>query len=291
MNSIFKVDPKVVLVTGSTDGIGLATAALFAKKGYSVIIHGRKEEKCQQKAEELNSATDLENKVDYVVGDLSSTQEIKAFCLLLIERYQKIDVLVNNAGAYFSRRKVNHDGIENTFMINYLSRFYLIFLLYDLLNKSSGARIIDISGSTHKSGAIDFDNINLKDRYSGMKANAQAKLANVIFTLELAARLESDGSKIKANTIHPGAIKTDLILKDPNFSGLMKFLYSLSKPFLTPPEVAAKFIFALSEKEVPSGNYFEGLNAKEPSEKALDQELARKLWKFSEDSLGVQFVV
>ena len=198
---------KVVLVTGATSGIGKLTALELAKMGANVVIVGRNPVKTAAVAEEIRHQLNGAGSVELLVGNLASLQEIKNIAQEFIAKYQRLDVLINNAGACFTERKLSPDGFEMTFALNHLNYFYLTSLLLDLIKASAPARIVNVSSSAHYGAKLDFDDLNHEKKYSGWKAYAQSKLMNIYFTRELAKRLQDSG--VTANVLHPGFVATN----------------------------------------------------------------------------------
>ena len=276
---------QTALITGSTSGIGKATATALAKRGWHVIIHGRDMQKCLQAAEEIKQATQCQ-KIDFLVADLSDLAAVKQMALVIPQRFPQLNVLVNNAGTFHHSRILTSDGLEQTWVVNYLSRFLLTYLLLDTLKQNQPSRIIDISGMYHSKGEIHFEDVSLAHQYSMGKANNQTKLANVLFTYKLARELE--GSGVTSNTLHPGAVNTGSVLRSEGFSPFFKWMYRLMSIFFkTPEQGAATSVFLASSPEVEdvSGRYF--INQKPATSSPATQkiELQDQLWEFSLQSL------
>ncbi len=199
---------KIILITGSTDGIGKQTAIELANLGHTIIIHGRNEKRAIEALNEIKSSV-KNSSVDYVVGDFSSPEEIERMAQEFKSKFSSLDVLINNAGVYLNKRMTNEKGIELTFMINHLAHFYLTFLLIDFLKKSNDARIINVSSIAHESADFDENDFMLEKNYSGYRAYANSKLYNLWFTYALHRRLEN--SNVKVYALHPGVISTKLL--------------------------------------------------------------------------------
>ncbi|MGW8250464.1 MAG: SDR family oxidoreductase, partial [Anaerolineales bacterium] len=198
---------KVCMVTGATSGIGKETARELVRKGARVVIVSRSRERCEAVAEEFRKENS-DAAVDYLLADLSSQADIRRMAGDFQERYDRLDVLINNAGGFFMRRQESVDGIEMTFALNHLNYFMLTALLKDSLKASAPARIVNVSSNAHRGAKIDFDNLLGERSYSGWRAYAQSKLANVLHAFELARRLEA--SVVTANALHPGFVSTRL---------------------------------------------------------------------------------
>jgi NAD(P)-dependent dehydrogenase (short-subunit alcohol dehydrogenase family) len=195
-------------------------------------------------------------------------------------------VLVNSAGAFFSKFHKTVDGIEAAFDVNYVARFLLTNRLLDLLLKAESAAVINVTGEYHSKGELNL-NVHACDHYSPLKAVSRAKLANMLFSAELARRLKDTG--VRVNTIHPGTVGTNIIYNDPDAPGYLRFIYSIVKPFFRKPEKAGKDIFHIAfseEVKNVTGKYFCCSKIKQPSEKIKDEVLAARLWEFTEDLTG-----
>src|SRR6266545_3993807 len=194
---------KICLITGGTNGIGKSTAQGLARMGATVVIVGRNAQKTSRVVEEIRAASGNKN-VDSLLADLSSQQEVRRLAREFKSKYSRLHVLLNNAGGFFMRRQLSVDGIEMTFAFNHLAYFLLTNLLLDTVKASAPARIINVSSAAHKSGKIEFDNLQGERSYNGFAAYGNSKLANILFTIELARRLE--GTSITVNALHPGMV-------------------------------------------------------------------------------------
>lgn len=269
------------LITGSTTGIGRQTALALAEMGWTVIVHGRSDLDCQETAREFTAKTGNE-RIYWVNADLSDLNAVNQMADVLIDQFPDLNVLINNAGTFSKVRKTTIDGLETTFVVNYLSRFLLVQRLLDTLRHNSPARIVDVSGMYHARGAIHFDDISLENHYSLGSANNQSKLANVLFTFKLARLLNS--KEVTINTLHPGAVNTGSILRSKEFSFLFKLMYRIFSIFFkSPRQGAATSVFLASSGSVSgiSGRYFE--NKKEAKSAAMchNNALQDELWDFS----------
>lgn len=259
---------KLILVTGSTDGIGKQTALELAEKGHSVIIHGRNKEKCLSTIEEIKAKVRSSN-LDFVIADFSNKENVKLMADELRSKYSKLDVLINNAGVYLKNRQTNDDGIELTFMINHLAHFYLTLLLIDLLKKSDNARIINVSSIAHENANFNFEDLMFQKGYSGYKAYANSKLFNLFFTYSLQRRLKN--SNIKVYALHPGVITTKLLYTGFGISGS-----PLSIGAGTP-------VYLATSDEIlnDSGKYFVKKRPAKSSKISYDEKFQEKLWDIS----------
>lgn len=274
------------MVTGATSGIGKVTADVLVGMGATVILVGRNPQKLTGLVAELKQKHETNQRVDSMLADLSSLSQIKALAYTFHERYDHLDVLVNNAGGMFMQRQESPDGIELTFALNHLNYFYLTNLLLDSLKNSPSARIVNVASKAHFGASLDFEDLQLKKGYSGFKAYGRSKLANILFTKELARRL--DGTSVTVNALHPGFVAT-------NFGkGNNGWFYKLIMPLFTlaaisPEEGAETSIYLASSPEVEgkSGLYFEQKKAVTPSPQAQNMETAAHLWNVSAEMVNL----
>lgn len=274
---------KICLVTGATSGIGLVTARELALKGATVIVAGRSQEKAQSAVNQIRAETGSEQ-VDYVWADLSSHAEIREMAGEVQRRYSRLDVLVNNAGAYFLRRQESVDNYEMTFTTNHLSYFLLTDLLLDLIKVSAPARIINVSSNSHYNNPIDFDDLQNKARYRGMQPYGRSKFANVLFTYELARRIQ--GSGVTVNALHPGFVRTNMGKNNSWFARLIVPLVQLQG--VTPEVGAETTIYLATSAEVNdgTGKYFIKKRAVDSDPATYDQAAAARLWEISAGMVG-----
>lgn len=273
---------QTCLVTGSTLGIGKATAMQLARKGWHVVIHGRRESECQKVRDEIIKKTGNKN-LEYVVADFSLMRDVERMAEDVKKRFPELKVLVNNAGTFSMERVITKEGIEFTWAVNYLSRFLLVSRLLDLLKKNAPSRIVDVAGAYHANGEIHFSDINLEKDYSFQKANSQAKLANVLFTYKLAHKLK--GTNVTVNCLHPGFVNTGSILQAPGVSGFSKLMYKLMSIFSKSPEQGAEtsvYLASSPEAEGVSGKYFIDRKETKSAPQTYDKKLQDKVWDFSE---------
>ncbi len=271
---------KVVLITGATSGIGKVTALELAKMGANVVIVGRNPEKTEAVAEEIRQQLNGSGSVDTLVGNLASLKEIQNIAAEFKTKYQRLDVLINNAGAYFTERKFSPDGFEMTFALNHLNYFYLTSLLLDLIKASAPARIVNVSSSAHYGAKLNFDDLMNEKKYRGFKAYGQSKLMNIYFTRELAKRLQ--GSGVTANVLHPGFVATNFGRSN---GGIFNPLFRLVQLGAISPEEGAKtsiYLASSPEVETISGEFFDKSKKKRASAEAYDDQAAAKLWQVSE---------
>jgi NAD(P)-dependent dehydrogenase (short-subunit alcohol dehydrogenase family) len=269
---------KVCLITGGTSGIGKSTAHELARMGATVVIVGRNAQKTSQVVEEIRAASG-NNTVDSLLADLSSQQEVRRLANEFESKYSHLHVLLNNAGAVFMQRQLSVDGIEMTFALNHLAYFLLTNLLLDKIKASAPARIINVSSGAHTSGKIEFDNLQGERNYSS-RAYGNSKLATILFTMELARRLEGTG--VTVNALHPGFASTGFGKNNPGF--LMKIIRAVVPLIARSPEKGAETsIYLASSPEVQSitGKYFIDCKVSQPAPQATDMVVARKLWDVS----------
>ena len=275
---------RTVLVTGGTAGIGKATALGLATMGAHVAIVGRDRGRTEGAADEIRAAGG--SQVDALVADLSSQLEVRRLADQVRERLARIDVLVNNAGGYWDTRHVTVDGLERTFAVNHLAPFLLTNLLLDRLKQSAPARVVTVSSHAHAEGRIDFDDLQGERSYSGARAYNQSKLANVLFTYELARRLHA--TPLTANALHPGVVNTSFGADDP--SRVQRLFVPFMRPFMkTSAQGAATSIHLASapDLEQVTGRYFVNSQPKRSSKPSYDEATAARLWQVSSDLVGL----
>jgi NAD(P)-dependent dehydrogenase (short-subunit alcohol dehydrogenase family) len=276
---------KVCLVTGATSGIGEVTARELAKQGATLVIVGRNRQKAEATIEEIKSRSGNEN-VEYLLADLSSQKEIRSLAQEFKSRHDRLDVLVNNAGAVFSEYGETEDGIERTFAVNHLNYFLLTNLLLDTLKAGAPSRIVNVASDAHQGAELDFDDLGAKQNYGLMRAYGRSKLANVMFTYELARRLEGTG--VTANALHPGAVATNF--GSNNTVWYARPLLALFRLFATTPEKGAEtsvYLASSPEVEGVTGQYFANKKPVASSKASYDEETARRLWGVSEELTGL----
>jgi NAD(P)-dependent dehydrogenase (short-subunit alcohol dehydrogenase family) len=274
---------KVTLVTGATSGIGAVTAQALAGRDATVVLVGRDRERSAATVEQIKRETGNQA-IDYLLADLSSQAEIRRLADEFLSRYDRLDVLVNNAGAMFWSRQETVDGLERTFALNHLSYFLLTNLLLDRLKASGPARIVSVSSDAHQGAQMNFDDLQGKRSYSGMRAYGQSKLANVLFTYELARRL--NGTVVTANALHPGFVGTNFAA---NNGGIIRLVMSILHRFALSPEQGAQtsiYLATSPEVEGVTGKYFERSKPAPSSKLSYDETVARRLWDVSGALIG-----
>jgi retinol dehydrogenase 14 len=274
---------KTVLITGATSGIGRATALGLARMGAHLAITGRDRGRTQDAAREIRAAG---GRVDPFIAGLSSQSQVRRLAEQVLESLSRIDVLINNVGGYFDTRHVTVEGLERTFALNHLAPFLLTNLLLDRLKESAPARVVTVSSNAQASGRIDFDDLQGERSYSGARAYSQSKLANVLFSYELARRL--DGTSVTSNALHPGVVSTSFGADDP--ATVQRIFIPFLRPFMkSPARGAATSIHLASAPELEhvTGRYFANGQPKKSSERSYDEAPAARLWQVSADLVGV----
>ncbi len=271
---------KVCLVTGATDGIGKVSARVLAELGAKVIIVGRNPEKSAIVLAELRSISGNEN-IDLLMADLAVMQEVRDLAEQVISRYDRIDVLLNNAGGYFTKHEITSDGLEMTFALNHMSYFLLTNKLMELLKYSAPARIVNVSSDAHYGVDMEFENLNGEQEYKAWKAYQKSKLANVLFTYELLKKVPGN---ITVNCLHPGFVATNFGHNNGGFFGpVLKIAQRISA--INPEEGAKTSIFLCSAPEVKgvSGKYFYKCQPKTSSRESRNMDTGKRLWQISSD--------
>jgi retinol dehydrogenase 14 len=275
---------RTVLVTGGTSGIGRATAEALARMGAQVAITGRHRESAELAAREISPASGPP--VDVFVGDLSSQAEVRRLADEVLTSYDRLDVLVNNVGGYWSTRRLTADGLEHTFALNHLAPFLLTSLLLDRLRLSGRGRVVTVSSHAHAQGRIDFEDLQGERSWSGATAYSQSKLANLLFTYELARRVGT--GSVTANAVHPGVVRTSFGAEDR--SRAQRVFVPLLRPLLKPPRAGARSsVYAASSPslEAVTGSYFVNSSPRSSSTDSHDRAVAQRLWRVSADLVGL----
>ena len=270
---------KTAIVTGASSGIGKITALELAKSGAKVVMVCRPGVKAEAAFSEISQEAGKEN-VELMNADLSSQSSIRTFAEEFRKAHDRLEILVNNAGIFLSDRELTADGLEQTFATNHLAYFLLTNLLLDLLGASAPARIVNVSSEAERGAKINFDDLQGERNYSGMKAYSQSKLANILFTYELARRIKGTG--VTANCLHPGLVNTGWGHRS---RGLFKIGIKLATPFMLTPEEGAKtsiYLASSPEVEGVSGQYFIKCMPARSDDASYDIDRAKKLWEVSE---------
>ena len=273
---------KIVLVTGATAGIGKRTALELAEMNAHVVIVGRNAEKTQAAAEELRRDSH-NDKVDFLLADLSSMADVRRLAKEFAEKYPRLDVLVNNAGAINMKRELTVDGFERTFATNHLAYFLLANLLHDSLKKAPAARVVNVSSDAHRTGRLKLDDLMAERGYTAWLQYGRTKLANIYFTRELARRWQADG--ITVNCLHPGFVASEFLSKGGVWKLLKPLLYLFAVDI---PGGARTSVYLASSPAVAgvTGTYFHKCKEKKPWRWAEDDDAAKQLWDASEKLVG-----
>ncbi|MCC7381387.1 MAG: SDR family oxidoreductase [Deltaproteobacteria bacterium] len=270
---------KICVITGATTGIGRATAEALAARGAQVILLVRNREKGEAVQKAIQAKTGKSD-VGLVVADLGAQREVRRAAAEILAGWPRLDVLINNAGAFNTERTETADGIETTFAVNHLAYFLLTEILLERLEACAPSRIINVASDAHSRGRMRFEDLEGKQAFSGPASYCQSKLANVLFTRELARRLEGTG--VTANCLHPGVIASGFAL---NASGPWNWFFRWARPFLLTSEQGAATTIHLAcapELSNVSGKYFEKSRERRPAARAANDADARRLWEISE---------
>ena len=271
---------KQILITGATNGIGLAAAEALVALGADVAIVGRSETATRIATARIKAARKRGATVDVFMADLSSQAAVRKLAGEVLARYPRLDVLVNNAGAMYARRQVTKDGIELTWAVNHLAPFLLTTLLLDRLKESAPARVVTTASAAHQGARIPFEDLNAERSYRGFERYGQTKLANILFTRELARRLEGTG--VTATCFHPGLVATGF---NRNNGLLMDLGMTMLRPVARSPEKGAETLVWLAtspEVATVNGGYYFDKRYVLPSAEAQNMDTARRLWEASE---------
>ena len=283
MDATTSMTGKTVLITGGTGGIGRAAAIALASMGARVGITGRDRARAELAASAI--ADDSGNPaIDVFIADMSSQAEVRRLAGEVLAEYPRLDVLLNNVGGFWAHRHVTADGLEHTFALNHLAPFLLTSLLLDRLVASAPARIVTVSSGAQSMGKIDFDDLMGERKYSGQRAYNQSKLANVMFTYELARRLAGTG--VTATALHPGLTNTAFSAEDPALAPLVAIL----RPFMGSPARGADtpvYLAGSPEVEGVTGKYFAKRKVKLSHKSSYDLAATARLWSVSADLVGL----
>ena len=284
------LDGKICMVTGATSGIGLVTARRLAEQGASVVLVGRDPELGEAALAAIRRNAP-EATLEVLYANLSEHAGVRRLAEAFQARHPRLDVLVNNAGGMFGGRQLSPDGIEMTFALNHLGYFHLTSLLLPTLKAAPGARIVNVASRAHEGVKLRFDDLQHERRYIGWLAYKRSKLANLLFTYELARRLANDngadGGGPTVNALHPGFVATNIGVRHGFIPGLLWRLGSLAA--IDAEEGAETSVYLASSPDVRgvTGRYFVKCRARESSSASYDQDAARRLWDFSVEMTGV----
>jgi NAD(P)-dependent dehydrogenase (short-subunit alcohol dehydrogenase family) len=271
---------KICLVTGATSGIGKVTATALAAQGAEVLIVGRNAQKTQDTAQQIRTETGNDS-VHFLLADFSDLGQVRDLAANFKKQYSRLDVLVNNAGAYFNARRKTSYGVEATFLVNHLAPFLLTNLLLETMQNSAPARIVNVASNAHLNGTMDLSDLEFKQFYFGFWAYARSKLANVLFTYELSRQLA--GSGVTVNALHPGEVATDIFSTDFSIFGpAIKWI--VGRFALTPDQGADNSVYLASSPEIAgiTGKYFVKREAVASASISYNEKVARQLWDISE---------
>jgi len=274
---------KICLVTGASRGIGFHTALGLARKGAFVVLVGHNQQRAERASRRINAYA-MKKTTDFLVADLSSQEEIYKLAEMYKEKYNQLDVLVNNVGGFFLKHRESVDGIELTFALNHLSYFMTTLLLLDAILSSGSARIINVSSESHRGHEMNFDDLQLKNGYNGMRAYGQSKLANLLFTYELSRRLTGTG--VTVNALHPGFVRTYLGKQNELVRGVMEIVDLFAKG---PEEGAKTPVYLANSPDVAkiTGQYFIAQKQVPSSSESYDTVSMEGLWQVSEQLCGL----
>jgi retinol dehydrogenase 13 len=285
LEGVVNVQGQTVIVTGANSGMGLATTIALAEQGARVIMVCRSHQRGEQALAEARQQSGSE-RIELMLCDLGSLASIRAFAEAFQAKHDMLDVLVNNAGVVALKRQTTTDGFEAMMGVNHLGHFLLTNLLLDAIVRAPQGRIVNVSSGAHKIGRIDLDNPYLTKGYSVWGGYAQSKLANILFTRELAKRLAD--TSVTVNCLHPGAVGTNIgVDRDTGFG---KAVHAMLRPFfLTPAQGAETAIYLASSPDVKgiTGEYFYRKKIAPVSARAKDDELASQFWAWSEREVGL----
>ena len=290
MKSLGPIDGQTCLVTGGTKGIGWNSALQLASQGGQVVITCRDPARGEQAIHDIQEKIETNGthhgSVSMIQADFRSLNSVRKLAQQFKQRYGRLNVLVNNAGVLRTRRHITLDGYEETFQVNHLAHFLLTNLLLDLLKTSAPSRIVNISSDAHNGARIHFDDLMGEKNYGGLRAYGQSKLANVLFTYELARRLKGTG--VTAEALHPGAVSSHLGEGEP---GLFPKVFGALKLFFASSSHAAQSVTYLStcpELEGVSGKYYVKTHETRSSKCSYDEATAHRLWQVSEELTGLK---
>ncbi|MFX1339175.1 MAG: SDR family oxidoreductase [Promethearchaeota archaeon] len=287
MKEYVDMNGKIVMITGANSGIGKETAVELAKMGATVILVCRNKERGEKALKEIKERANSE-KVELFLADLADQNSIRLMVEEFKKKYENLHVLINNAGLWLMKRSTTSDGYEKTLAINHLGHFLLTYLVLDLLKKSTPARIINVSSHAHRSAKLDFNDIHMEQNYKGFRAYGNSKLAILLFTYELARRLENTG--ITVNALHPGVVRTKF--GKNNGGKLFNLAFNFFRLFLISAKKGARTsIFLASSPQVTNvtGKYFIKRKPKKSSKASYNKTYQKKLWQISENLTHISY--
>ena len=272
------MEKKHCIITGANAGIGKASAIAIAKKGYQIIMFCRNKEKAEIAQKEITEYSQYP--VDLIICDLASQESIRKAAAQYKEKYDRLDVLLNNAGFIAKQRALTEDGYESTFAVNHLGPFLLTNLLLDLIKSTPNSRVVNVASEAHRYTKFDINNLELEKGYDNMKAYSLSKLCNIMFTHELAKKL--NGSDATTYSLHPGVVASNF---QDNTHGFLGALFTLIRPFMISNEKGAETsVYLATDPGVTkfNGKYFDKKTIKKPKSIAYDETLSEQLWSKSE---------
>jgi NAD(P)-dependent dehydrogenase (short-subunit alcohol dehydrogenase family) len=277
---------KIAMITGATSGIGRETALALGSMGLELVLVGRSDERLRAVSEEITRTTGNQA-VQTMRGDLSSMQEVRRLTTEFKSSHNKLDVLINNAGLILGKRELTTDGHEYTFALDHLAPFLMTNLLLDHLKRGAPSKVITVSSSAHRMGRMQFDDLMLEKGWTSFKAYGQAKLANALFTYELARRL--NGTKVTSNCLHPGVVRTNVGRELGGATRLVAI--TVIRPFAISPQKGARtpiYLATSPEVENVSGKYFVRCKPSRSSRESHNVDEAKRLWEASEKLTGMK---
>lgn len=267
-----------ILVTGATDGIGQQTALELARRGHRVVLHGRSEDKIAATEAAIRDEV-VDATLEHALADLADLEQVHRLAEELDERLEQLDVLLNNAGVYMNEHRLSEDGLEMTMAVNHFAPFALTHGLIEALEAAPAGRIINVSSIAHQRGRVDLDDLNLEKGFDPYDAYATSKLANVLFTVELARRLQARGSSVTVNALHPGVVSTKLLTEGFGMRGADSLA-----------EGAETSVYLATSEEVAgqTGLYFADCSPASVNPVAQQKELTRRFYERSAEIAGVE---
>ena len=276
---------KTCLITGATSGIGKAAAMQLGQLGATLVLVARNPQKAAATVEQVRQQTGNQE-VDFLLADLSSQQEVRQLAEDFKARYERLDVLINNAGAVMISRQHSVDGIEMTFALNHLSYFLLTNLLMDILKSSSPSRVVNVSSDSHRDAVLDLQDLQYQGRYRGFQAYGRSKLANLLFTYELSRRLAGTG--VTANCLHPGLVATNLMADNGVTGRVMNVFFRVFGRSSDRGAQTVTYLASSPRVEDVTGQYYVDEESAPSSQASHDEEAARMLWQISEELTGLE---
>lgn len=285
MSENWEIKGKNVMITGANSGIGKETAVELAKLGAKIIMVCRNEQRGKDAKQEIIERANS-NEVELMIADLADQNSIRKFAHDFKQKYDKLNVLINNAGLILRERVLTSEGYEMTLAINHLGPFLLTNLLLDIIIVSAPSRIISVSSAAHKFSNLDLDNVNLENKFSSFRAYGNSKLANILFSQELARKLKGKG--VTVNSLHPGGVKSNFAMD--TYSKIGKSLYSIPRIFMISPQKGARTsVYLASSPDVANitGKYFSKSKIAKTSKVSQDEVLQKKFWNLSLKMVGL----